>query len=69
MPEFADTRPDDARALVEAFLGAPARRAAGCPRPRRAGCCCYGVPVVDGRYITGTGEAVEAAARSAATWR
>src|SRR5215831_9001416 len=61
MPEFADTRPDDARALVEAFLGR--LPGGGWLSPGEAGelLRCYGIPVVDSRYVTGAGAAAEAA--------
>ena len=61
MPEFADTRPDDARALVEAFLGRLPGGGWLSPAEADELLRCYGIPVVDSRYVTGAGEAVEAA--------
>jgi acyl-CoA synthetase (NDP forming)/GNAT superfamily N-acetyltransferase len=61
MPEFADTRPDDARALVEAFLGRLPGGGWLSPAEADELLRCYGIPLVDSRYVTGTGEAVEAA--------
>src|SRR5262252_4572099 len=61
MPEFADTRPDDARALVEAFLGRLPGGGWLSPGEADALLRCYGIPVVDSRYVTGVGEAAAAA--------
>jgi acyl-CoA synthetase (NDP forming)/RimJ/RimL family protein N-acetyltransferase len=63
VPEFPDIRPEDARALVEAFL---ARLPGGgwlSPGEADDLLRCYGIPVVDSRYatdLTGVLEAVKA---------
>jgi acyl-CoA synthetase (NDP forming)/RimJ/RimL family protein N-acetyltransferase len=61
MPELAGLRPDDARAVVGGFLGR--LPGGGWLSPAEAGelLRCYGIPVVDGRYVTAAGQAVEAA--------
>jgi acyl-CoA synthetase (NDP forming)/GNAT superfamily N-acetyltransferase len=61
VPEFADTRPEDARALVEAFLGRLPGGGWLSPAEADELLRCYGIPVVNGRYVTGAGAAVEAA--------
>jgi len=60
MQEFADTRPDDARALVDDFLGR--LPGAGWLSPAEADelLRCYGIPVVDSRYATDLAAALEA---------
>ena len=61
VPEFAGTRPDDARTLVEAFLG---RLPGGGWLPMAETgelLRCYGIPVVDSRYAVDTEAVLEAA--------
>jgi acyl-CoA synthetase (NDP forming) len=62
MPELADIRADQARALVTGFL--QRLPGGGWLSPAEADelLRCYGIPVVDSRYTTGTEQAIEAAA-------
>jgi acyl-CoA synthetase (NDP forming) len=62
MPEFADIRPDDARALVEAFLGRLPGGGWLSPAEADELLRCYGIPVADSRYTVGAEQAIEAAA-------
>ena len=61
MPELAGIRPDDARALVGGFLGRLPGGGWLSPAEADELLRCYGIPVVDGRYVTGAGKAVKAA--------
>jgi acyl-CoA synthetase (NDP forming) len=62
MPEFADIRPDDARVLVESFLGRLPGGGWLSPAEADELLRCYGIPVVDSRYTVGAEQAIEAAA-------
>ena len=60
MPEFANTRPDDARALVESFLGRLPGGGWLSPAEADKLLRCYGIPVVDSRYATDLAAVLEA---------
>ena len=61
MPELAGIRPDDARALVGGFLGRLPGGGWLSPAEADELLRCYGIPVVDSRYVMGAAKAVEAA--------
>jgi len=60
MQEFAGTRPDDARALVDDFLGRLPGGGWLSPAEADELLRCYGIPVVDSRYATDLAAALEA---------
>jgi acyl-CoA synthetase (NDP forming) len=60
VPEFAGTRQDDARALVEAFLGRLPGGGWLSPAEADELLRCYGIPVVDSRYATDLPAVLEA---------
>ena len=61
VPELAGIRPDDARALVQAFLGRLPGGGWLSPAEADELLRCYGIPVVDSRYTTGLAALLEAA--------
>jgi acyl-CoA synthetase (NDP forming)/GNAT superfamily N-acetyltransferase len=60
VPEFAGTRPDDARALVETFLGRLPGGGWLSPPEADELLRCYAIPVVDSRYAIGLPAVLEA---------